>query len=137
MTVPETVSAPVRATEVPSSPRPDATVALTQALRTRILVLDGAMGTLIQRHELTEADYRGARFADWGQDLNTDTDSDRLSHPIAASLAVHDGHANANGPTHAQRRFDAATDPGGDKAKIRVAGGGIEAEMTTRAGRMH
>ena len=81
MTVPETVSAPVRATEVPSSPRPDATVALTQALRTRILVLDGAMGTLIQRHELTEADYRGARFADWGQDLKGNNDLLTITQP--------------------------------------------------------
>ena len=35
----------------------------------RILVLDGAMGTMSQRHKLGEADYRGARFADWKQDL--------------------------------------------------------------------
>ncbi|MDO5504738.1 MAG: homocysteine S-methyltransferase family protein [Pseudoxanthomonas suwonensis] len=37
--------------------------ALLDALAQRILVLDGAMGTMIQRHELTEADYRGERFA--------------------------------------------------------------------------
>ena len=37
--------------------------ALVAALRQRILVLDGAMGTMIQRHELQEADYRGERFA--------------------------------------------------------------------------
>src|SRR5688500_14110681 len=35
----------------------------------RIVVLDGAMGTMIQRHNLSEADYRGQRFADWKQDL--------------------------------------------------------------------
>ena len=33
------------------------------ARRRRILVLDGAMGTMIQRHQLTEADFRGERFA--------------------------------------------------------------------------
>ncbi|MEO6170645.1 MAG: homocysteine S-methyltransferase family protein [Lysobacter sp.] len=38
--------------------------ALQAALRTRILVIDGAMGTMIQRHGLEEADYRGERFAD-------------------------------------------------------------------------
>ena len=38
--------------------------ALLAALRDRILVLDGAMGTMIQRHELAEADYRGERFAE-------------------------------------------------------------------------
>ena len=36
---------------------------LLQALDERILVIDGAMGTMIQRHELQEADYRGERFA--------------------------------------------------------------------------
>ena len=45
--------------------RPDATAELTAALRERILVLDGAMGTMIQRDGLSEADYRGERFADW------------------------------------------------------------------------
>ena len=38
--------------------------ALQQALSERILVIDGAMGTMIQRHRLEEADYRGARFAE-------------------------------------------------------------------------
>ena len=36
---------------------------LLQALEQRILVIDGAMGTMIQRHGLQEADYRGERFA--------------------------------------------------------------------------
>ena len=47
--------------------RPDATEELTAALRERILVMDGAMGTMIQRHGLSEEDYRGERFADWHQ----------------------------------------------------------------------
>ena len=45
--------------------RPDATEELAAALRERILVMDGAMGTMIQRHGLAEDDYRGERFADW------------------------------------------------------------------------
>ena len=36
--------------------------ALPQILKERIVVLDGAMGTMIQRHRLSEADYRGERF---------------------------------------------------------------------------
>lgn len=44
--------------------QPQRAQALIQALSERILILDGAMGTLIQRHELTEADYRGERFVD-------------------------------------------------------------------------
>ncbi|HRF55750.1 MAG TPA: 5-methyltetrahydrofolate--homocysteine methyltransferase, partial [Aquimonas sp.] len=44
--------------------RHPARVALLEAaLRQRILIIDGAMGTMIQRHRLSEADYRGQRFA--------------------------------------------------------------------------
>ena len=43
---------------------------LEALLRQRIVVLDGAMGTMIQRYKLSEADYRGKRFRDWkGKDL--------------------------------------------------------------------
>src|SRR6187431_2550964 len=39
-------------------------------MRERIVVLDGAMGTMVQRYKLSEADFRGARFRDWkGKDL--------------------------------------------------------------------
>ena len=44
---------------------PDRTAELQALLTQRILILDGAMGTMIQRHQLEEADYRGERFADW------------------------------------------------------------------------
>jgi 5-methyltetrahydrofolate--homocysteine methyltransferase len=43
---------------------PERVALLEQALRERILVIDGAMGTMIQRHDLQEADYRGERFVD-------------------------------------------------------------------------
>ena len=43
---------------------PARVAALEDALARRILVIDGAMGTMIQRHELQEADYRGERFAE-------------------------------------------------------------------------
>src|SRR5437667_8202275 len=43
---------------------------LESLLRQRIVVLDGAMGTMIQRYKLSEEDYRGKRFRDWkGKDL--------------------------------------------------------------------
>ncbi len=67
-------------TDAPT-PRPDATAALTAALTRRVLVLDGAMGTLIQRHQLSEQDYRGERFADWGQDLRGNNDLLSLTQP--------------------------------------------------------
>ena len=47
----------------------------------RILVLDGAMGTMIQRHKLEEADYRGARFASHSRDLKGDNDLLVLTKP--------------------------------------------------------
>lgn len=61
--------------------RPDATDALTALLRERVLLLDGAMGTMIQRHGLTEADYRGERFADWPSDLRGNNDLLSLTQP--------------------------------------------------------
>ncbi|HEX6514874.1 MAG TPA: methionine synthase [Nocardioidaceae bacterium] len=66
-----------------SSPylRPDATDALTAALRDRILVLDGAMGTMIQRLRLSEADYRGERFADWPSEVTGNNDLLSITRP--------------------------------------------------------
>ena len=40
-------------------------MSIQETLKKRILVIDGAMGTMIQRHKLTEADYRGTRFGNW------------------------------------------------------------------------
>jgi len=50
-------------------------------LRERILILDGAMGTMIQRHKLEEADYRSDRFADWPRDLKGNNDLLVLTQP--------------------------------------------------------
>ena len=61
--------------------RPDATAELTAALKQRILVLDGAMGTMVQRHKLTEPDYRGERFADWPRDVQGNNDLLVLTQP--------------------------------------------------------
>ena len=47
---------------------------IEKLLQQRILILDGAMGTMIQRYKLGEADYRGARFADWPRDLKGNND---------------------------------------------------------------
>ena len=55
--------------------------ALHAALNERIVILDGAMGTMIQRHKLDEAAYRGERFADWGHDLKGNNDLLVLTQP--------------------------------------------------------
>jgi 5-methyltetrahydrofolate--homocysteine methyltransferase len=54
---------------------------LQALLAQRILILDGAMGTMIQRHKLEEADYRGTRFADWPRDLKGNNDLLVLTQP--------------------------------------------------------
>lgn len=55
--------------------------ALEQAAKERILILDGAMGTMIQRHKLEEEDYRGERFKDWEQDVKGNNDLLVLTQP--------------------------------------------------------
>ena len=59
----------------------DRTPVLQDLLARRILVLDGAMGTMIQRHKLTEQDFRGARFANHSHDLKGDNDVLVLTRP--------------------------------------------------------
>ncbi len=61
--------------------QPDRTSELSSLLQQRLLVLDGAMGTMIQRHGLQEADYRGTRFADHPHDLKGNNDLLVLTRP--------------------------------------------------------
>jgi 5-methyltetrahydrofolate--homocysteine methyltransferase len=74
--------------------RPDATATLRELLRERILVLDGAMGTLIQRHGFAEEDYRGERFADWTRDVRGNNDLLSLTQPDAIA-AIHRAYLDA------------------------------------------
>ena len=67
--------------QVPSrytNPRADL---LIQALNNRIVIIDGAMGTMIQGYELTEQDYRGARFKDHPSELKGNNDLLNLTRP--------------------------------------------------------
>ena len=61
--------------------QPDRTHELRKLLASRILILDGAMGTMIQQHKLGEADYRGERFAHHPKDLKGNNDLLVLSQP--------------------------------------------------------
>lgn len=54
---------------------------LKEALNQRILILDGAMGTMIQRYALNEKEYRGERFADWPVDLKGNNDLLSITQP--------------------------------------------------------
>ncbi|HWQ68531.1 MAG TPA: methionine synthase [Patescibacteria group bacterium] len=66
----------------------DRTTELEQILRHRIVILDGAMGTMIQTHNLTEADFRGQRFADHSCDLKGCNDLLSITQP-AIIEAIH------------------------------------------------
>jgi len=65
----------------PIDTRPARIAALHGALKQRILVLDGAMGTMIQRYRLSEAQYRGERFRDFPKDLRGNNDLLTLTRP--------------------------------------------------------
>ena len=54
---------------------------LLALLQQRMVILDGAMGTMIQRHRLSEAQFRGERFADWRSDLRGNNDLLTLTQP--------------------------------------------------------
>jgi 5-methyltetrahydrofolate--homocysteine methyltransferase len=54
---------------------------IQDVLKERILIIDGAMGTMIQRHKLEEKDYRGERFKDWPIDLKGNNDLLCLTQP--------------------------------------------------------
>jgi len=54
---------------------------IEEALEKRILVIDGAMGTMIQRYKLEEADFRGERFKDWHQDVKGNNDLLSITRP--------------------------------------------------------
>ena len=86
--------------------RPDATEALTDAFRSRILLLDGAMGTMVQRHELTETDYRGERFADWPSDLRGNNDLLSLTRPEVIS-SIHRAYLDAGADLVETNTFNA------------------------------
>lgn len=54
---------------------------IQDCLKERILIIDGAMGTMIQRHKLEEADYRGERFKDWPSDVKGNNDLLSITQP--------------------------------------------------------
>ncbi|HYW49347.1 MAG TPA: homocysteine S-methyltransferase family protein, partial [Gemmatimonadaceae bacterium] len=78
----------------PLRTRDERNALLAPALSRRILLLDGAMGTMIQRERLDEAAYRGARFADWSHDLRGNNDLLALTRPELIG-AIHAAYLHA------------------------------------------
>ncbi len=98
---------------------PDRVEKLQRALQQRILVIDGAMGTMIQRHGLEEADYRGDRFTEGfdsrhahgpncGHDLKGDNDLLLLTRPDIIA-GVHDAYLEAGADLVETNTFNATT----------------------------
>ena len=82
--------------------------ALPALLTQRILVLDGAMGTMIQRFRLTEADYRGTRFADHPRDVKNNGDLLNLTRPDVIR-DIHEGYLAAGADIVETNTFGATT----------------------------
>ncbi|WP_110457287.1 methionine synthase [Shewanella algidipiscicola] len=69
------------ATRPPVTPIRQITAQISEQLESRILILDGAMGTMIQDHKLEEAAFRGERFKDWPCDVKGNNDLLVLTQP--------------------------------------------------------
>ena len=67
---------------------------LHTAIQNRILILDGAMGSLIQSYQLEEDDYRGDRFADWPSDIKGNNDLLSITRPDVI-LAIHKSYLDS------------------------------------------
>jgi 5-methyltetrahydrofolate--homocysteine methyltransferase len=79
---------------------------LYETLKQRILLLDGAMGTMIQRHKLDEAAYRGERFADWPSDLKGNNDLLAITQPEIIQ-GIHEDYLNAGADIVETNTFNA------------------------------
>ncbi|BFU61047.1 MULTISPECIES: methionine synthase [Rodentibacter] len=87
---------------------PERTILLEAALAQRILILDGAMGTMIQKYKLTEADFRGSRFADSPIDLRGNNDLLTLTRPDVIG-EIHEQYLQAGADIIETNTFSATT----------------------------
>lgn len=79
---------------------------IEQLLNERILIIDGAMGTMIQRYKLSEADYRGERFKDWASDIKGNNDLLCLTQPQIIK-AIHKEYLEAGADIIETNTFNA------------------------------
>ncbi|GAB1307990.1 hypothetical protein KH5_06730 [Urechidicola sp. KH5] len=77
-------------------------------LKERILVLDGAMGTMIQRHNFTEEDYRGEQFKDWHTPVKGNNDMLSITQPEAIK-DIHRQYFNAGADIAETNTFSGTT----------------------------
>lgn len=81
---------------------------LTQQLKNRILLLDGAMGTMIQSYQFSEDDYRGERFKDWHSDLKGNNDLLSITQPQAIT-DIHRAYLDAGSDIIETNTFNATS----------------------------
>jgi 5-methyltetrahydrofolate--homocysteine methyltransferase len=107
--------------------------ALAQILKERIVVLDGAMGTMIQRYKLSEADYRGERFKDHGKSLKGNGDLLQITRPDVVE-AIHEAYLRAGADIVETNTFGATSvaqadyDLGAFAREMNVAGARLARE---------
>jgi 5-methyltetrahydrofolate--homocysteine methyltransferase len=103
---------------------------LPELLKQRILILDGAMGTMIQRFKLAEADFRGERFRDHAKDLKNNSDLLVLTRPDVVR-DIHEGYLAAGADIIETNTFGANAVAQEDYALAHVA-----REMNVAAARL-
>jgi 5-methyltetrahydrofolate--homocysteine methyltransferase len=81
---------------------------IQQELEKRILVIDGAMGTMIQQYKLEEKDYRGKRFSDWPKDLKGNNDLLSITQPNIIK-AIHKEYLKAGADIIETNTFSGTT----------------------------
>ena len=81
---------------------------IQDCLNERILIIDGAMGTMIQRHKLSEADYRGDRFKDWPSDVKGNNDLLNITQPQIIT-AIHKEYLDAGADIIETNTFSSTT----------------------------
>jgi 5-methyltetrahydrofolate--homocysteine methyltransferase len=82
-------------------------------LAERIMILDGAMGTMIQTYKLSESDFRGSRFVDHGKDVKGNNELLSLVRPDIIQ-AIHEGYLEAGADVVETNTFGATTIAQGD-----------------------
>src|ERR1700733_359918 len=85
-----------------------ATDAFTALLKQRVVIFDGAMGTMIQRHRCSEAQFRGERFKDWRSDLRGNNDLLSLTQP-AIIEGIHRAYFDAGADVISTNTFNSTS----------------------------
>ena len=85
-----------------------ATMSFTALLKQRVVIFDGAMGTMIQRHRCSEAQFRGERFKDWRSDLRGNNDLLSLTQP-AIIADIHRAYLEAGADVISTNTFNSTS----------------------------